>query len=366
MGAGLSSAGKVRELQGLDLKEGLSLLLAAGVPKADANKVLKRIKAVNQSGELSGEAVACLMDGVSTAGQDALALLALGKPVSFPKTPVKTHADKDPWEDQKTKEKMLRSGWCAPGADLDDGPTAVGHRVYVDGYGEGLITGFSRAKLGASSHIIEFDAQVASASTAVKLRRKGNSETRWLFWPPGVPREDVGSAKLSLLVMSTGSNRPKTPPWAKPYKQQPAGLIDAGSQQSSSLLSSQLTPHRVVTPRTNNKLRYLSPSAQHMRSIESRSQTSPQQPQPPPPPQQQPPQQNAKLRYLGQRRHGSQDVSTRGRQSDSGVRGSNSLAALEVSTEITINNEEDRDLRAAAVPETPSWRIAAQNQCVYN
>jgi hypothetical protein len=78
-------------------------------------------------------------------------------------------------------EGLQASGWRLPGSQFDDGQQAVGQRVFVAGIGIGLITGFNRATVGTSSHLVRLDDN--GLNVDVKLERKGNRQTRWLLAP---------------------------------------------------------------------------------------------------------------------------------------------------------------------------------------
>eukprot|EP01043_Picozoa_sp_COSAG02_P008805 COSAG02_NODE_288_length_25612_cov_29.808529_5_plen_652_part_00 len=235
MGAGLSAQAKVRELQQLPPKEVMAYLQEAGVPKAEAKIVTKRVRAMQT---VDAVAVALLVDGLSGEAQDALAAMAQGSglPGSI--------AHNESLEDEI--EQLLLQGWSEPPASLDDGPSLVGYTVWVAGHGKGRVTEFVRARIGASSHVIDFQNPVAGAARircTIKLRRKGNSEARWLVQLPTtvVVGEDdakhaaaARDARLSLLggrqSRSTGPvepepepeqkrpARPVTPPWAQWWK----------------------------------------------------------------------------------------------------------------------------------------------------
>ena len=85
------------------------------------------------------------------------------------------------WE----REKRLREpdGWLDPTGQprFDDGPRLVGCRIFVEGHGEGTVAAFDKAMFGVSEHVINYDSVIGHTGTAVKLRRKGNTdEARWL------------------------------------------------------------------------------------------------------------------------------------------------------------------------------------------
>ena len=70
--------------------------------------------------------------------------------------------------------------WCKPTTqEQGDDEAIVGRRVFVEGYGKGLVVSFVRARIGASSHVIKFD---GGGESKVKLARKGNRETPWHVW----------------------------------------------------------------------------------------------------------------------------------------------------------------------------------------
>jgi hypothetical protein len=235
MGAGLSAQAKVRELQKLPQKEAMSYLQEAGVPKAEAKIVTKRVREMQM---VDAVAVAMLVDGLSGEAQDALAAMAQGSglPGSI--------AHNESLEDEI--DKLLLQGWSEPPASLDDGPSLVGYTIWVAGHGKGRVTEFVRARMGPSSHVVDFQNPVEGAariSRTIKLRRKGNSEALWLVQLPTtvVVGEDdaeraaaARDARLSLLggrqSRTTGpvgpiepepepeQMRPVTPPWAQWWK----------------------------------------------------------------------------------------------------------------------------------------------------
>ena len=74
--------------------------------------------------------------------------------------------------------------------EWDEGKRLIGCRVFVEGYGEGTVTDFTKKTLGligSSTHSIDFNT-VGSGSDpglimSVKLQRKGNRGALWLVWP---------------------------------------------------------------------------------------------------------------------------------------------------------------------------------------
>ena len=82
-----------------------------------------------------------------------------------------------PWAE---KESLLAQGcWSEPGSSYDEGVDLVGSCIYVMGMGKGTVLAFNRAKIGASSHTVDFGAD-GGATTKVTLERKGNSKTPYL------------------------------------------------------------------------------------------------------------------------------------------------------------------------------------------
>ena len=236
MGAGLSAQAKVKELRALPEKEAMGFLQQAGVSKAEAKVVVQRVREMKTVDAIG---VAMLVDGLSAATQDALAAMAQAKGSSL----AGSIGTKTSLEDEM--DKLLSQGWSHPPASLDDGPSLVGYTIWVAGYGKGRVTEFVRARVGTSSHVVDFQNPVEGAariSRTVKLRRKGNSERRWLVKLPTtvVVGEDdaeragaARDARLSLLggrsARGTGPAepepepeqmpaRPVTPPWAQWWK----------------------------------------------------------------------------------------------------------------------------------------------------
>jgi hypothetical protein len=255
MGVGVSAAAKVEELQGLERKEALRRLGLAGVEPKHAKTVLKRICELGD-GVLDLGAVLCLVEGLPAATQDALALLATGatSPAAVgPSAPrgaataaaaASTPSSVGGWEE--TQERLLGADWEVPTSLHDDGPSLIGLRVYVEGHGSGSVLSFVRARLGPSSHEVTFDAQVAGASAAtrtVKLRRKGNSELRWLLRGGRGRRRGTSTQpepepepEPATSGGGGGGGRPATPPWARAFKghRQPQGSSRSSSRRSSS------------------------------------------------------------------------------------------------------------------------------------
>lgn len=237
MGAGLSAQAKVKELRALPEKEAIGFLQQAGVSKAEAKIVIQRVREMKT---VDAVGVAMLVDGLSAATQDALAALTQAKGSSL----AGSIASKTSLEDEM--DMLLSQGWSEPPASLDDGRALVGFNVWVAGYGKGRVTEFVRARVGTSSHVVDFQNPVEGAariSRTVKLRRKGNSESRWLVKLPTtvVVGEDdaeragaARDARLSLLggrsARGTGPAepepepeqmqpaRPVTPPWVQRWK----------------------------------------------------------------------------------------------------------------------------------------------------
>ena len=75
MGAGLSAQAKIKELQELPQKEAMAYLQEAGVSKAEAKLVTKRVREMQT---VDAVAVATLVDGLCAETQDALAAMAQG------------------------------------------------------------------------------------------------------------------------------------------------------------------------------------------------------------------------------------------------------------------------------------------------
>jgi hypothetical protein len=84
------------------------------------------------------------------------------------------------WERQK--RERAPAGWIDPTGQprFDDGERLVGCKIFVENHGEGRVIKFAKTTFGSSEHVVRFDNVMAGNGTAVKLRRKGNSEQRWL------------------------------------------------------------------------------------------------------------------------------------------------------------------------------------------
>lgn len=75
--------------------------------------------------------------------------------------------------------------------EWDEGKRLIGRRVFVDGYGEGIVTDYSKKTLGligSSTHSIDFNTPGSGNDPGlimtVKLQRKGsNRGALWLVWP---------------------------------------------------------------------------------------------------------------------------------------------------------------------------------------
>lgn len=259
MGAGLSAQAKVKELQALPQKQALAQITAAGVPKVDAKLVLKRVREMET---IDGVGVAMLVDGLSGEIQDALAALAAGGPPARGTGGLIDGADTDAqWAEERAQ--LLGQGWSEPTSALDDGPSLAGYTVWVEGFGKGKVADFKASRRGPSVHVIEFPGRVEGAartSRTIKLRRKGNSETRWVVMLPttvivGSDADKAAAARdarLSLLGgrqsrqnpvepepepeqrAPGGAPRPVTPPWAAWYKANGPGTgasRQSGTQQ---------------------------------------------------------------------------------------------------------------------------------------
>lgn len=278
MGAGLSAQAKIKELQELPQKEAMAYLQEAGVSKAEARLVTKRVREMQTADAV---AVATLVDGLCAETQDALAAMAQGSglPGSI--------AHKESLEDEI--ETLLSQGWSQPPASLDHGPSLIGYTIWVAGHGKGRVTEFVRSRMGASSHVVEFQNPVEGAariSRTVKLRRKGNSEARWLVQLPTtvvVGDDDAEraatarDARLSLLGgrQSRGTGpaepepepeqmrpaRPVTPPWAQWWKANGPGNAQGKNLTPQPRLNQhrqhhaqQAAPHQSTGARYGNEL----------------------------------------------------------------------------------------------------------------
>jgi hypothetical protein len=95
------------------------------------------------------------------------------------------------WEIQALRRQ--RRGWVYPGAaggEWDEGKRLIGRRVFVNGYGEGTVTDFTKKTLGligSSAHSIDFNTLSSGNDPglimSVKLQRKGKKGALWLVWP---------------------------------------------------------------------------------------------------------------------------------------------------------------------------------------
>jgi hypothetical protein len=106
------------------------------------------------------------------------------------------------------EEALLAAGYSRPGSEFDDGPSLVGHRVWIDAHGPGLVCEFQRAMVGVSSHLVRLDA--TGANVELKLERKGNRQLRWLLAPsspaePGNSSRTGGTARSSAGSSGGGS-----------------------------------------------------------------------------------------------------------------------------------------------------------------
>jgi hypothetical protein len=81
---------------------------------------------------------------------------------------------------QSLKDCLVPDGWAEPGPEYEgaDGPSLVGERVYVMGYGPGFVEGFHPVKIGQSKHSILLDD--GPRTEKVVLRRRGNGKVPWL------------------------------------------------------------------------------------------------------------------------------------------------------------------------------------------
>jgi hypothetical protein len=80
----------------------------------------------------------------------------------------------------------------------------AGYRVFVEGHGQGKVYSFNKTKVPGmhSTHKIIFDD--VSGAKDIKLRRKGNDQTRWLLPPKGM---DVYTGKTDEIVWKARGGR---------------------------------------------------------------------------------------------------------------------------------------------------------------
>lgn len=112
------------------------------------------------------------------------------------------------WERQKRQRAV--AGWVDPTGQprFNDGQQLVGCRVFVEHKGEGSVITFKKSTFGTSEHIIKFDNMMAGKGEGVKLRRKGNSEKRWLVQvdPTGTAKKVDVSSDKTVEMGETGSS----------------------------------------------------------------------------------------------------------------------------------------------------------------
>ena len=85
---------------------------------------------------------------------------------------------------------------------FDDGHRLIGKRIFCrheGGLGEGLVRAFHKERIGASAHVVEFNPMPGAARSVVKLRRKGNDETEFLFTLP----QEMDPALVGALLDAT-------------------------------------------------------------------------------------------------------------------------------------------------------------------
>ena len=127
---------------------------------------------------------------------------------------------------------MAMDGWQIPGPHFDDGALLVGHWIMVkvrtslarrrppapplppalcscatrrsahgarcaQDVGAGRVVGFTRAMIGASSHVLQLEHEGQVRQVSVKLRRKNNGETEWYIKPDGYRHVAPGSAAIA-------------------------------------------------------------------------------------------------------------------------------------------------------------------------
>ena len=95
----------------------------------------------------------------------------------------------------QVSDALVRSGeWEWPGAEFDDGFSAIDYTAYINGLGRAVITNFVKATFGPSSHTV---ALVPSGEVhQLKLRRRGNREIEWLVGERAEDRSSLRSAAL--------------------------------------------------------------------------------------------------------------------------------------------------------------------------
>jgi hypothetical protein len=136
----------------------------------------------------------------------------------------------EPGAKDKTRQKEMVSsglavlfsrhrqqGWTEPdpaaewGETRPDGKQFVSNkdtqefrsRVFVEGHGQGMVMNFKKNKVPGmhSTHNIDFD---VGRRKEIKLRRKGNGQTRWLLAPEGM---DVRTGKTDEIVWQARGGR---------------------------------------------------------------------------------------------------------------------------------------------------------------
>jgi hypothetical protein len=105
------------------------------------------------------------------------------------------------------KSCLLQEGWADPTREQDvDGPSLVGERIYVLGYGPGMVEDFMPSKMGASKHLILLDD--GPRREKISLRRKGNNKVPWLI--KTVLRTAYRRKRLGLTHRDPWSQNTKT------------------------------------------------------------------------------------------------------------------------------------------------------------
>jgi hypothetical protein len=88
-------------------------------------------------------------------------------------------------------ELLRQGGWEEPEPGFaDDGSALIGYDLFVQGLGKGRVLEFSKARVGTSTHVIEFE---SGGIQKVALLRKGNSKTPFLVLGPEVTEDRLGS-----------------------------------------------------------------------------------------------------------------------------------------------------------------------------
>ena len=123
--------------------------------------------------------------------------------------------------------------------------SAHGARCAQD-VGAGRVVGFTRAMIGASSHVLQLEHEGHVRQVSVKLRRKNNGETEWYIKPNGYRHVAPGSAAIAGAqpAQSPAAAAAPAPAPATAARAEATHSSAAMEQASELALAQRRRPHR--------------------------------------------------------------------------------------------------------------------------